>query len=407
MLREVSDRLAFLNYLVGSLSGTLSGKLNTARIPLKTLRDDEVALTQKRNVCIGMENQISRLEHTQERGNERHIAELKEQLARAEKDKEPFEKDHEILVRKALRDSEQQKFQALREVSGLLSAPVPKAYHPSSFRSQYGEKLALLAQAADSVLAILPSIPPSPDRPYAGTEETGTIRACLQHSMDNWKPGQATLSTPAVANLDRSHTRSFGVTHAGELQKINTGERQSTSQANLPPASPHLGGSVEPERESSSGGAPSTSPAPAPIPAQDSGPTTTPATSLAKDSAIDTAVGGNEPTPSAAPPIATTSPGPVDTDPKGPSLAPAVAVAETGESSSGTVPKPYESAEEEKKRLEREERERLLRGGGPSSGPSAPIYESAEERLGREESEKLLQAEHGDGAEAPPPYPDI
>ena len=52
--------------------------------------------------------------------------------------------------------------------------------------------------------------------------------------------------------------------------------------------------------------------------------------------------------------------------------------------------KPYESAEDEKKRLEQEERERILK-----QGPSAPTpkFETAEEekkRLEREQRENLL-----------------
>lgn len=122
MLCEVSDRLGFLNYIVGSLSGTLAGKLDTARAPLKELRDQEVTLTQRRNVRTGIQNQIGRLEHSQEKGSEKHIAELREQLAKAERDDEPIEREHEILLRRALKESEQQKFQALREVGVLVSA---------------------------------------------------------------------------------------------------------------------------------------------------------------------------------------------------------------------------------------------------------------------------------------------
>jgi hypothetical protein len=60
-------------------------------------------------------------------------------------------------------------------------------------------------------------------------------------------------------------------------------------------------------------------------------------------------------------------------------------VAETSESSSNAVPKRYESAEDEKKRLEREEREKLLRG--QTSGQDEPDVN-----------------EEGD---TPPPYQDV
>jgi uncharacterized protein YdcH (DUF465 family) len=118
----VSDRLAFLNYIMGSLATTLSAKLNTARVPLKGLRDNEVTLSQKRNIRNGLEHQISRVENSREKGYERRVAELREQLARAERDDEPIERQHEILARKALKESEQEKFQALREVNEQLEA---------------------------------------------------------------------------------------------------------------------------------------------------------------------------------------------------------------------------------------------------------------------------------------------
>jgi hypothetical protein len=112
----VSDRLAFLNYTAGSLATTLSAKLNTARVPLKELRNSETALAQRRNVTNGLEQQISRVENSRERGYEKRLAELREQLAKAHCDDEPVEKQHDILLRKALRESERLKFQALREV---------------------------------------------------------------------------------------------------------------------------------------------------------------------------------------------------------------------------------------------------------------------------------------------------
>ena len=118
----VSDRLGFLNYIAGSLATTLSQQLNKARLPLKELRDNEVALAQRNNIRTGLEQQISRVENSRERGYEKRLAELKEQLAKAESDDEPAQKQHDILLRKALRESEQVKFQALREVIKIAGA---------------------------------------------------------------------------------------------------------------------------------------------------------------------------------------------------------------------------------------------------------------------------------------------
>ncbi|KAI9508773.1 Eisosome component PIL1-domain-containing protein [Russula earlei] len=385
-VKDVSDRLAFLNYISGSLATTLSAKLNAARVPLKGLRDNEVALTQRRNVRTGLDNQISRLENSRERGYEKRVAELKEQLAKAESDDEPAEKQGEILLRNALKESEQLKFQALRE---------------------YGEKLALIAQAAESVLTVLPVVPPSSGQPYTGAEQTGPIRAALQYALDNWKPGQTTLSAPAQVILDRSNTGSFGETHAAELQQIDTiGEPQHV-QSLVPGPAPS--------------GPPSSS-----HQAQ-RGSFSSPLIASSTPSNIDPATLNNEPAPipSTSPPVAVTLAGPVDAETKVPTVTPTVA--ETGVPLSGgpggpgpssgslrdirspssgpsqvvsdNAKTPYESAEEEKRRLEREERERLLRGDPP--------YEDAgSQGRGGGSGKKDEGSTEGEG-EVPPPYQEL
>ncbi|KAH9982479.1 Eisosome component PIL1-domain-containing protein, partial [Lactifluus volemus] len=313
-VKDVSDRLGFLHYIAGELSKTLSAKLESARTPLKELRDNDAALSQKRNVRAGLENQIARIERGKERGYEKRVAELREQLAKAESDGEPAERQHEILVRRALKDSERERFQAFRE---------------------YGEKLSLLAQAAEAVVAVLPPVPPSPSQPYTRGEETGSIRAALQHALDDWKPGNATLPVPAGAKLDRSHTRSFGETHAEELQQINTNEHRfvegsppvpDTQQASTPginPASVTLPGPADTEAKVLS-----VTPTVAETGVPVSGGTEGPGPSSGSLLDIRSSKSGTGPTPN-----------------------------QEARGSSGP-PNPFESAEEEKRRLEREERER-------------------------------------------------
>lgn len=115
----VTDRLAFLNFVHGSLSAALAVKLDNARSSLKALRSAETAIAPKRNIRHGLRNQIGRLEHSHEKGGERRLAELKEQLARAESNDEQSEKEIELLKRRAVRESEQAKWDAVQEVSGL------------------------------------------------------------------------------------------------------------------------------------------------------------------------------------------------------------------------------------------------------------------------------------------------
>ena len=105
-----------MNFVQGSLAGSLSVKLDSARAPFKALRGAEANLQPKRNIRSGIQVQISRFEHDQQKGNETKIADLREQLKRAEAEDQQLEKDVEILKRKAIRESEQIKWDAIREV---------------------------------------------------------------------------------------------------------------------------------------------------------------------------------------------------------------------------------------------------------------------------------------------------
>ena len=80
------------------------------------MRDAETNLQPKRNIRIGIQTAIGRLESEQVKGNDKKIAELREALRKAEAEDEALEKELELLKRKALRESEQIKWDALREV---------------------------------------------------------------------------------------------------------------------------------------------------------------------------------------------------------------------------------------------------------------------------------------------------
>jgi hypothetical protein len=106
-----------LNFVEGSLANTLAIKLDNARAPFKALRDAETALTPRRNIRAGLALQIGRVEHDQQKGTEKRLADLREQLRRHEAEDEAKEKQIEILKRRAVKDSEEQKWDAIREVS--------------------------------------------------------------------------------------------------------------------------------------------------------------------------------------------------------------------------------------------------------------------------------------------------
>lgn len=112
----VTDRLAWLSYVHGSLAGTLANKIDSSRLSFKYLRDAENALAPRRNIRIGLQNQIAKIEHDQRKDQQQKLAELKVQLQRNEEEDATAEKDIELLKRKAIRETEQEKWEAIREV---------------------------------------------------------------------------------------------------------------------------------------------------------------------------------------------------------------------------------------------------------------------------------------------------
>ena len=80
----VTDRLAYLNFVHGALSGTLASSLDSSRASFKALRDAERTLQPKRQRRYNIHGQITRLEHEQAKGSEQRLAELRQQLHAAE-----------------------------------------------------------------------------------------------------------------------------------------------------------------------------------------------------------------------------------------------------------------------------------------------------------------------------------
>lgn len=302
----------------------------------------------------------------------------------------------------------------------------------------------LLAEASSSIVSVLPPVPPSTAAPYNGAQTTAQTRAALQHALDNYKPGSLSHSfQPSAADLNRSDSRSFGVTHATELSDIAAAQAvaphsdKDTSPA-VPPVSVHTDKEVTaaPLAATASQSPPSaTAPVQAPTPVNPASlnntptqiPPASPATSPTVHSNVlhvnpQDAQNVSAPLPSVEPTIAETGvPVSAGADGPGPSsgsihdlklkqtppaAAPPISAYGAG---TGQAPAKFESAEDEKKRLQREERERLLSANAPptsvpsASSTTAPAqkFETAEEekkRLEREERERLLkEGGHGTG----------
>ncbi|KAG1757504.1 Eisosome component PIL1-domain-containing protein [Suillus lakei] len=402
-LKDVTDRLAYLNFVQGSLASSVAIKLNNARAPFKALRDAEAALAPKRNFRAGLHTQISRIEHNQEKGMERKLPELRQTLAKAEQVDEPLERELEILKRKAVRESEAQKWDAIRE---------------------FGEKLVLLSQASKPIIAVLPPIPPSPSSPYTGAQETGAARATLQHALDNYIPGNTYLAAQSGANLSRADTQSFGESHASELNSLASNPGANAGHPGVPitpPLQPPY--ATDGEKARAAPPSPPINPstlnlAPSPIP-EDQAPISCPIARIADRDPLSPVV-----IPAAAPTVAETGV-PVSAGASGPgpasgSLRDIRRASDAAGPRSGGLPgnspfddlygQPHDTAAEEKSRLEREERQRVLAAGTPESA------EEEKKRLEREERERVFASADTDSGHASsevkdgdelPPYKDI
>ncbi|KAG2366596.1 Eisosome component PIL1-domain-containing protein [Suillus spraguei] len=398
-IKDVTDRLAYLNFVQGSLASSVAIKLNDARGPFKALRDAENVLGPKRNFRNGLRNQIARIEHNQDKSMERKLFELKQTLAKAELVDEPLEKEHEILKRKAVRESEAQKWDAIRE---------------------FGEKLVILSQASKPIIAALPPIPPSPSSPYTGAQGTGAARAALQHALDNYTPGVTYFSPQSGANLARADTRSFGESHASELDSLASNPEANAGHPGVPiTPPPQASYASDAEKSRDAPGSPPIDPSTLNLsPAPDQAPV---ATVADRDTLPPVII------PAAAPTVAETGvPVPGSATGPGPASGSLLDIHGASDSAgprSGGLPgnspfddlygQPHETAAEEKSRLERE------RVSETSGQPSTSEHESAEDekrRLEREERERVLACANTGSGNAPseakegdelPPYQDI
>ncbi|KAF7310961.1 Eukaryotic translation initiation factor 4e [Mycena chlorophos] len=365
-IKDVSDRIAYINFVAGSLSSALGQKFDAARGPLKNLRTAEANLQPRRNARAALQLQITRIEQDQPRGMEKRLAELRQKLKEAVAEDQPLETEVALLKRQAVRESETQKWEALRE---------------------YGEKLVILAKAGSLVIDALPKFPPTADAPYEGIHATGAARAALQRALDNYKTGEIDLPIASSVDLSRSDTRSFGITHRHELAQIQTqgsGLSPPASDATSPlPTSPSP--PINPSALNLS---------PAPIPNLAATPESpvdsivpVPPVPTVAETGVPLSAGASGPGPASgslrdikaasdlAGPRTGGLPASSDSTPVYGSTSAAQQSFESASDEKRRLAQAYsqaaqqhETPEEEKKRLEREERERWLSSAGPSGG---------------------------------------
>lgn len=127
----------------------------------------------------------------------------------------------------------------------------------------------MLSQAAGAIIPALPTVPPTPNEPYSGKEITTSVRAALQHALDTYAPGETHLQLRPSADLSRSDTRSFGLTHAKELSRINS---SAEGAPGIPLTPPPPGSNFPPPAPSHTLNAPIAPGLPTPTPAYPSPP---------------------------------------------------------------------------------------------------------------------------------------
>lgn len=119
----VTDRLAYLNFVQGSLVSVLSDRLDEARAPLKKLREAQAALSPRRSQRASIEAQVRTLQTNSNAkpGSEARIKELQDTLSKHNADDAPVEREVAELRRKAIKESEEMKWEAFREVNSHVS----------------------------------------------------------------------------------------------------------------------------------------------------------------------------------------------------------------------------------------------------------------------------------------------
>ncbi|EGN94591.1 hypothetical protein SERLA73DRAFT_171548 [Serpula lacrymans var. lacrymans S7.3] len=411
-LKDVSDRLAYLNFVQGSLAGTLANKLDAARTPFKALRDAENALAPRRAARQGLQNQIARTEHDQLKGSEQRLAELKQQLSRAEAADEQPEKDVELLKRKALRESELAKWDAMREVTpstaaaraslqraldnyktGHINLPPSPLPSPSShgggsdidgdtrsFGESHANELDSLASESDHTQPGIPLTPPPPQpRSVSGTEQGGSAEDAERTRSPPINPSAlnnapALLPAPIPSSSPSAFPSAPGLV---DTSSSSSAPAQTTSPLTIPPQ-PTIAETGVPLSASSASG-----PGPKSGSLKD-------VRGAREDAGVRSGggYGGYGQTPS--PQAATTEAAHPTAEEEKARLERAererVASSSANESAPTTATPGYETAEEEKKRLEKEERERVLAGGGANQNVSANEGEGAKKE---DEDEEL------------------
>ncbi|KNF03719.1 hypothetical protein PSTG_03241 [Puccinia striiformis f. sp. tritici PST-78] len=206
-LKDVGDRLAYMNYQVGDIQQQCSQTLERSRSDLKDIRNLENELIKLREREKALQLQINKSQQdSRKKVDSTMIAEHENIVSKIKETEEkiPTEK------RRLIKSSYTTQFEALREM---------------------GDKLMIIAHFGDLLLNELPE---DDQIPYSAQDKTAQIKGAASLTLSDYH--QTVHSTPInhplslSSSLHRSDTRLFGETHPHILTE---GSNDSQGSGNI------------------------------------------------------------------------------------------------------------------------------------------------------------------------------
>ncbi|KAK4047361.1 lipid-binding protein [Microbotryomycetes sp. JL221] len=243
-LKDVSDRLAWIEFETGRLFKNHAQRIDQARSALKDVRNYENDIVPKRKSRQALQTKLTSTKSSSDQEKLRiEIEQLDREIA-------PLDNQLEVLKRTKLNESFNLQFQAQREL---------------------GEKLAILAGYGELLLRTLES--DGFGSQYAGQEKTARVKGQASEAVQAWSLPNSHIPTPQLREggesyLGRSDTQSFAsdVSQSGDSLHAPS-PHPSVSHATSPPPSHSGGHRLAPIPISGAAAAPN-APSPPPVPAR-------------------------------------------------------------------------------------------------------------------------------------------
>ncbi|KAM0786658.1 hypothetical protein ACM66B_002107 [Microbotryomycetes sp. NB124-2] len=247
-LKDVSDRLAWIEFETAKLFKEHARRVDQARSALKDVRNFENELVPKRKNKAALQAKLATTKSSSE------LKRITSEIDQLDSELAPADNTLESLKRTKLHESFSLQLQAQREL---------------------GEKLSILAGYGELLLRTLES--DGFGSQYTGQEKTARIKGQATEALQGWTLPNADIPTPTLREggesyLGRADTQSFASTHGSEFSHVSDGHshqgslHHSSSAHGVTPPPSHPGGhSLHPIPIA---GAVASRPSPPPVPAR-------------------------------------------------------------------------------------------------------------------------------------------